>query len=232
MAAAMLLATGVSAAGWAAERSDGRASEHAEEILEAMPFFAGEGQGRYRMVVEGRSGDRYERTFVVERKKIRGTVHTRLKVLSPEDLSGRVYLFVDKKGNDGAGAYWVWVPAFEETRQIEGAQRDGSLLRSHLTYRDILGVRSADEDSVQLDADGDTFKCTVSSKEGSDETTFDVASWEGKGAKVRVTKMTIRPSTGGYTRLELLDFQPDVSSKKRAFLPEGFGTAGEAPAGR
>lgn len=222
VAAAMLLMTGVPAVGWA--------GESAEEILRAVPFFGGEGQGRYRMVVEGRSGDRYERTFVVERKKIRGAMHTRIKVLSPDDLTGRVYLFVDTERNGGKEAYWVWVPAFEETRPIEGARRDGSLLRSHLTYREVLEGPGAGGGSVEVDSDGDTPRYTVSSEEGSDKKTFDVKSWAGKGAQARVQTMTIRPSSGGYTRLELLDFQPDVSSKKRVFLPEHFATSGEASA--
>ena len=239
------------ASGWTADLSEKAARDRARELLSALPFFSGEGHGRYRMVVEGQNGKRFEREFVVEARRIKGSLRRRIDVVSPADLAGRAFLFVSHpKGPD---ACWMYVSAFETTKEIEGTRRHGSFLRSHLTYRDVFGFRWADAsfdevrtgevdgeavadvrvepgeaDKTEYDraevsiraSDGAPLQCILRSGDDSVEKTLELTSFSGSGSDARIAEMTIRPKAGGYTRLELRDFQPKPTRPRTDFQPE------------
>ncbi|MFB6351066.1 MAG: outer membrane lipoprotein-sorting protein, partial [Bradymonadaceae bacterium] len=90
------------------------------------------GRAEVRLVIEDRNGDRSTRQMQIESKTIDGQVRTLIELTGPEELKGQSFLFAE---NDGGGDdVWMYVPAFEVTRRIEGSKKQGAFLGSHFTY--------------------------------------------------------------------------------------------------
>jgi outer membrane lipoprotein-sorting protein len=124
-----------------AQESDG-ADEIVERALEQNSLEFESGRAEMTLNIEDRDGDRSEREMVLESKTIDGDARTRIRLTEPEELKGQAFLFVENEG--GGDDVWMYVPAFEVTRRIEGSKKQGSFLGSHFTYNDLESRDIAD----------------------------------------------------------------------------------------
>ncbi len=130
-----------------AQESD-EAGKIVERALEQNSLEFESGRAEMKLDIEDRDGDRSEREMVLESKAIDGDVRTRIRLTGPQELKGQAFLFVE---NDGGGDdVWMYVPAFEVTRRIEGSKKQGSFLGSHFTYNDLESRDIADADYEKI----------------------------------------------------------------------------------
>lgn len=150
-AAALVGAVGVL---MAAAPGEAGATESAEEIIEqavernALGFESGRAQ--VEMTVFDEEGEQQERHLDVRsRRDEHGdedeqTTRTIMSLTDPAEVRGQAFLFVeDPQADDDM---WMYVPAFDTTRRVEGDQRRSSFLGSHFTYADLESrdLREAD----------------------------------------------------------------------------------------
>ena len=117
---------------WAGEPGADKIVENALE-KNSLEFDAG--RAEMSLVVEGRNGDKSDRSMVVKSAKIDGAVRTLIELTAPEELKGQAFLFAEN--DEGDDDVWMYVPAFEVTRRIEGSKKQGAFLGSHFTYNDL-----------------------------------------------------------------------------------------------
>ncbi|MFW5967124.1 MAG: outer membrane lipoprotein-sorting protein [Persicimonas sp.] len=131
------------------------AEKSADEIIEkalesnALGFQAGE--AKVSLDIEDRAGESRERKMGVKSKDSDDGSRTLVELTAPKDLKDQAFLF--SENDDGSDDVWMYVPAFEVTRRIEGSQKNGAFLGSHFTYAD-LESRDIEEGSyTRLDDD-------------------------------------------------------------------------------
>lgn len=110
------------------------AKEIVDKVMDSNALGFGSGQATIKLVVEDSKGTTRERSFEARSKKIDERAHTRITLTAPREVRGQAFLFVERPGEDDV---WMYVPAFKVTRRIEGGQKDGAFLGSHLTYADL-----------------------------------------------------------------------------------------------
>ena len=126
-----------------------------EEALETNAIEFESGRAEVRLVIEDRNGDRSTRERTLESKEIDGAVRTLIELTAPEELKGQSFLFAENE--EGDDDVWMFVPAFDVTRRIEGSKKQGAFLGSHFTYNDLESrdVAQADYDKKGDDKIGD-----------------------------------------------------------------------------
>ncbi len=134
----------------------------AEEIIEeavdrnALGFEAGRAQ--ISLTVFDEAGEQRERHLDVrsrrhdEREDESRTVMT---LTDPAEVRGQAFLF--HQNAEGDDDMWMYVPAFEVTRRVEGEQRRSSFLGTHFTYADLESrdLREADYEMQDDERVGD-----------------------------------------------------------------------------
>ncbi len=118
--------------------------EIVERALEQNSLEFESGRAELTLTVVDRNGDRSEREMTVVSKKIDGKTRTRIELTAPDELKGQSFLFVEN--DDGGDDVWMYVPAFDVTRRIEGSKKQGAFLGSHFTYNDLESRDVADAD--------------------------------------------------------------------------------------
>lgn len=128
---------------------DDSVSEIVERALEnnTMEFEAA--RAELSLVVEDDNGDRTEKKMVMKSKVVDGAVRTLLELTHPKDLKGQSFLFAENEG--ASDDVWMYVPAFEVTRRVEGSKKQGAFLGSHFTYDDLESrdVKAADYEKLE-----------------------------------------------------------------------------------
>jgi outer membrane lipoprotein-sorting protein len=117
----------------AAEEPD--AQEIVDRSIEKHSFEFESGRTEMKLVVEGDDGDRSEKKMVSKTKLFDGEPRTLIELTHPEDLKGQSFLFA--RNEEGSDDVWMYVPAFEVTRRLEGSKKQGAFLGSHFTYADL-----------------------------------------------------------------------------------------------
>ena len=114
----------------------------AEEIVDAsleqnaMGFQSG--QASLVLHIEDQEGSVRERSLQVRSKADGELGRTLVTLTAPKEVEGQAFLFVEGSGADGAeDDVWMYLPAFEVTRRVEGGQKKGAFLGSHFTYADL-----------------------------------------------------------------------------------------------
>lgn len=122
------------------EVEDGDEGElSAGEIIEratrrnALGFEAGRAQ--ITLSVYDRAGERRERALDVRSKRQEERSRTLMSLTEPAEVRGQSFLFVEN--TEGTDDMWMYVPAFDVTRRVEGNQRRSSFLGSHFTFADL-----------------------------------------------------------------------------------------------
>jgi outer membrane lipoprotein-sorting protein len=134
--------------GRAGAQESGDAGEIIERALEQNSLEFESGRAEMKLNIEDRDGDRSERKMVLESKALGGGARTRIELTGPEELKGQAFLFVENEG--GSDDVWMYVPAFEVTRRVEGSKKQGSFLGSHFTYNDLESRDIADADYEKI----------------------------------------------------------------------------------
>lgn len=127
-----------------AQEREGEASEQAEELsaaeiierateINSLGFSTGRAQ--VRMEVYDRAGERRERRLDVRSKRSEEQIRTLMVLTAPAEVQGQAFLFAENP--DAADDMWMYVPAFDVTRRVEGSQRRSAFLGSHFTFADL-----------------------------------------------------------------------------------------------
>ena len=111
----------------------------AEEIIDramarnSLGFESGRAQ--VTLLVYDRAGERRERSLDVRSKRQNERSRTLMSLTNPAEVRGQAFLFVENP--EGTDDMWMYVPAFDVTRRVEGNQRRSSFLGSHFTFADL-----------------------------------------------------------------------------------------------
>lgn len=111
----------------------------AKEIIEksvernALGFEAGRAQ--VSLTVFDRRGEKRERKLDVRSRRDDDRSQTIMRLTDPPEVRGQAFLFVENP--DADDDMWMYVPAFEVTRRVEGEQRRSSFLGTHFTFADL-----------------------------------------------------------------------------------------------
>lgn len=131
----MMLLVGLVLLAPATAAAEDSAEHIVEEALETNSLEFESGRAEVRLVIEDRNGDRSTREMQIESKAIDGALRTLIALTAPEELKGQSFLFAaNEQGDDDV---WMYVPAFDVTRRIEGSKKQGAFLGSHFTYNDL-----------------------------------------------------------------------------------------------
>lgn len=214
------------------------AAPTADEIIDksldqnAMGFQSGKAQ--LMLTIEDSSGSQRVRKLDVKSKQVGDLGRTLVTLTSPKEVRGQAFLFSEQKGEDDV---WMYLPAFNVTRRVEGGQKKGAFLGSHFTYAD-LESRDLKESTYKKLPDekigsNEVYVVEATPKPGAGSEYTKVITYVrksdyiplkvkffGKGDKLEKTifvekidktsdgqtyakQMTLRPSGGGYTRLNI-----------------------------
>ncbi len=140
----LLLGTSVAVADEVGEREsaseqDSGQERGAKEIVDravernALGFEAGRAQ--VSLTVFDRRGEKRERRLDVRSRRDDDRSRTIMRLTAPAEVRGQAFLF--HENTDGDDDMWMYVPAFEVTRRVEGEQRRSSFLGTHFTFADL-----------------------------------------------------------------------------------------------
>ncbi len=93
------------------------------------------GRAQVTMLVFDRAGEQRERRLDVRSKRDDDRTRTLMSLTAPAEVRGQAFLFVENP--DGADDMWMYVPAFDVVRRVEGSQRRAAFLGSHFTFADL-----------------------------------------------------------------------------------------------
>lgn len=119
-----------------------------DEIIEravernAVGFEAGHAQ--VVLTIFDRAGEERARHLDVRSKRSDDRSQTLMTLSDPAEVRGQAFLIVENP--DGEDDMWMYLPAFEVTRRVEGGQRRSAFLGSHFTFADLESrdLRQAD----------------------------------------------------------------------------------------
>lgn len=123
-------------------------SKSAEEIMEAAvernALGFEQGRAQVMLTVFDRSGEKQERHLDVRSRRDDDQSRTIMSLTAPAEVRGQAFLFVENA--DADDDMWMYVPAFEVTRRVDGQQRRSSFLGTHFTFADLESrdLREAD----------------------------------------------------------------------------------------
>ena len=99
----------------------------------ALGFEAGRAQ--VSLTVFDREGEKQDRKLDVRSRRDDDRGRTVMTLTAPAEVRDQAFLFVENPESDDD--MWMYVPAFEVTRRVEGSQRRSSFLGTHFTFADL-----------------------------------------------------------------------------------------------
>lgn len=129
-AAAMVLAVAMTAS---AEEVD--AETIIDQAVEINSLGFESGQAEVHLSVVDSQGEERTRELDVRSRREDERSQTVMTLTNPADVRGQAFLF--RENADGDDDIWMYVPAFEVTRRVEGSQRQASFLGTHFTFADL-----------------------------------------------------------------------------------------------
>jgi hypothetical protein len=106
------------------------------------------GQAQLTLTIKDRAGDTRVRKLDVRSKKGEAGQRTLVRLLEPAEVKGQTFLFSQNKS--GEDDIWMFVPAFKVTRRVEGSQKKGAFLGSHISFSDLESRDVTASSSVRL----------------------------------------------------------------------------------
>jgi hypothetical protein len=106
------------------------------------------GHAQLTLTIRDRTGDTRLRKLDVRSKKMDGAQRTLVRLLEPAEVKGQTFLFSENK--NGEDDIWMFVPAFKVTRRVEGSQKKGAFLGSHISFSDLESRDVKQANSVRL----------------------------------------------------------------------------------
>ena len=140
---------------WADEDKEEDGPEGADEIidraLEINTLGFESGRAQVDITIFDRQGERQERKMDVRSRRDDDRGRTVMTLTDPGEVRGQAFLFIENE--DADDDMWMYVPAFEVTRRVEGSQRQSSFMGTHFTFAD-LESRDLREASYRQKDDG------------------------------------------------------------------------------
>lgn len=120
------------------------AEEIVEEAVERNALGFESGRAQVTLQVFDAEGEQRERKLDVRSRRHQESTQTIMTLTDPAEVRGQAFLFDENP--DADDDMWMYVPAFETTRRVEGDQRRSSFLGTHFTFADLESrdLREAD----------------------------------------------------------------------------------------
>lgn len=186
------------------------ASEIVDRALQKHSFEFESGRSQLELVVESDDGDRSTKRMVAKTKSIDEEPRTLVELVHPEDLKGQSFLFA--QNSDGEDDVWLYVPAFEVTRRIEGSKKQGAFLGSHFTYADL---ESRDVDRATYEKQGED--------EIGDHAVFVIEATPESGAESEYGSIDMYVRKSDFVPLKFI-FRDESGEKVKTLLVTRVGT--------
>lgn len=139
----------ISAPAWAQDGKDMTAQQIIDEMTSRTSALGFEsGQAQLTLTIKDRAGDTRVRKLDVRSKKAAGGQRTLVRLLEPAEVKGQAFLFNENK--TGEDDIWMFVPAFKVTRRVEGSQKKGAFLGSHISFSDLESRDVKESNSIRL----------------------------------------------------------------------------------
>ncbi|WP_158542641.1 outer membrane lipoprotein-sorting protein [Lujinxingia litoralis] len=106
-----------------------------DEAMERNALGFESGRAQLTLIVYDRAGERRERRLDVRARRANEQSATRVELTDPPEVRGQSFLFVEQ--SEGEDDVWMYVPAFNVTRRVEGRQKRGAFLGTHFTFADL-----------------------------------------------------------------------------------------------
>ncbi len=123
---------------WADEADEERpesADGIIERALELNTLGFESGRAQVDLTIFDRQGERQERKMDVRSRRDDERSRTVMTLTDPAEVRGQAFLFVENP--DADDDMWMYVPAFDVTRRVEGSQRQSSFMGTHFTFADL-----------------------------------------------------------------------------------------------
>lgn len=132
---AALLVLLLSVPAFAQDSADPTAQQLVDEAIERNALGFESGRAQITLIVYDRAGERRERRLDVRSRRADERGATRVELTDPPEVRGQSFLFVEQA--EGQDDVWMYVPAFNVTRRVEGRQKRGAFLGTHFTFADL-----------------------------------------------------------------------------------------------
>jgi hypothetical protein len=119
---------------WPASGVEPTASELISRAIGHMVFRSRGAEMTIRLELRGRGGVR-TRTMATRSRKIDGLSRTVVRVLSPSEVAGTSFLFIEKRQREDE--QYIYLPALKVVKRIIGEQKRASFMGSDFTYADL-----------------------------------------------------------------------------------------------
>ncbi len=111
------------------------ASDIIEQAVDRHTLGFEAGRATVELTVVDRQGEERVLELDVRSRRRDDESRTMMELQNPADVRGQAFLFHEnEEGNDDI---WMYVPAFEVTRRVEGSQRQAAFLGTHFTFADL-----------------------------------------------------------------------------------------------
>jgi len=129
------------------------------------------GQGRMKMVIQNKRGQKRVRAVETKSIKVDGLRWTLVTFVEPADVAGTRML--SKEVKDDSDLQYLYLPALKEKRRIAGSAKNESFMGTDLTYND-LEQRGIEDSTYQRRPDEkhsgiDCFRITATPKDKDSE---------------------------------------------------------------
>lgn len=127
-----------------ADDDEQSATDIIERAVERNALGFESGRAQVSLTVFDREGEQRVRKLDVRSRRDDERTRTVMSLTDPAEVRGQAFLFVENP--ESSDDMWMYVPAFEVTRRVEGEQRRSSFLGTHFTFADLESrdLREAD----------------------------------------------------------------------------------------
>ena len=106
-----------------------------QRAMDQMVFRSQGAEMRIVMTLRNRRNETRTRTLYSRSLREGGLSRTLVRFLSPSDVAGTAFLFVENQGKDDD--QFMYLPALKATKRITGRQKDGRFMGSDFTFADL-----------------------------------------------------------------------------------------------
>jgi outer membrane lipoprotein-sorting protein len=145
--------------------------------LDHMVFRSKGAEMKITMVLRNKRGETRQRTLYAKSLKIKGLTSSLVRFLTPSDVAGTAFLFVEHK--DRPDDQHMFLPALKVTKRIAGKQKQAKFMGSDFTYAD-MEWRDLEEATYARQADekvGQALCYVIDNKPNKKEAYSRVRSW-------------------------------------------------------
>jgi hypothetical protein len=118
-----------------AQAKDLPPAEIVKRSLDRLIFRSEGAEMTMTMVLRNKRGETRTRTMYARTRKLDGLTRSLVRFLTPSDVAGTAFLFVENRGRDDD--QHMFLPALKVTKRIVGKQKQAKFMGSDFTYADL-----------------------------------------------------------------------------------------------